>query len=211
MRVFIATILAALLLVSGCGVTLRGSGGGHHYGHSRHNSHRHHSHRSHRHWNQAGPAYNEASRITDITILSVTVPEEIEGEYGHYDEQRWREEWPKQGASLVADGLTKRTEAVVKGSANLERPTTGYYMTIEITYLDVGDPRPNKDGEPKLRGSALSAHGVILNAHSGVVVADVKFTESCGWTGDVPFERFMSQVGSSLGDWFLSKRSDLPK
>lgn len=206
MRVFIATIMAALLLVSGCGVTLQGGGGGHHYGHSRHNSHRHHRHHSHRHWNAAGPAYAEASTIKEIVILPATLPTEIRGVYGTTDELRWRTDWPQLAAKSLAAGLTERTDSAITGTFSRTQPETGYYMKLDITYLDVGDARPNVDGTARLRGSALAAHGVIMNAETRQMVADVKFTESSGWTGDIQFEAFLSSVGGSLGDWFINKR-----
>jgi hypothetical protein len=174
MRIFIATLMAALLMVTGCGVTL--VGGGHGGGHYRHSSHRHNRHHGHRHWNAAGPAYSEASKLKELA------------------------------AKLVAAQLTERTDSIVTGTFSRTQPKTGYFMKLEITYIDVGDARPNEDGSARLRGSALAAHGVIVNAETNSMVADVKFTESSGWSGDIRFETFMASIGSSLGDWFKAKR-----
>jgi hypothetical protein len=204
MRIFIATLMAVLLMVTGCGVTLQG--GGHGGGHYRHSSHRHSRHHSHRHWNSAGPAYSEASKLTEITILPATLPKTFDGEFGAADETRWRTDWPQLAAKLVAAQLTERTDSAVTGNFSRTQPKTGYFMRLEITYIDVGDARPNLDGSARLRGSALAAHGVIVNAETNAMVADVKFTESSGWTGDIRFEAFMTSVGSSLGDWFKAKR-----
>jgi hypothetical protein len=53
----------------------------------------------------------------------------------------------------------------------------------------------------------MSAHGVIINAGSGHVVADVKFSQSAGGTVGPIFEPFMSQIGISLAQWFKERRT----
>ena len=204
MRLLIVASMAALMVFSGCAVSLRG---GHGHGHFRHRSHhRHHRHHHHHHWNSPGPAYQEAGRIDSIAILPVTLPETIEGEFSESEATAWRESLPKQAADRIADGLSKSTDGKVTASTADSKPASGYYMQVEITYLDMGDPTPNADGTPKQRGSALSAHGVILNADTGEMVADVKFSESTGWTGINMFDPFMLRVGSSLGEWLEEKR-----
>ena len=205
MRLIIVMSMAAMLGLTGCSVGLVGHGGGH-YGHSRHNHHRHHSHRSHRHWNSAGPAYSEASVLKEIVILPATLPKEIDGVYGASDDLRWRTDWPQLAAKLIAEQLTERTGSAVTATFSRTEPETGYFMRLDITYIDVGDARPNEDGSARLRGSALAAHGMIINAETDALVADVKFTESSGWTGDIQFEAFLTSIGSSLGDWFKGRR-----
>jgi hypothetical protein len=206
MRLLIVTSLAALLMFSGCAVGFHGSGHGHYR--VRHGHYRHHGHHRHHHWNGPGPAYGEAAKISEITVLSATLPDDFEGEFTSEEESAWREAWPEQAAQLVAAGLTSGTDSKVKATFSETKPTSGYYMTLEITYIDIGDPRPNADGTPKQRGSALSARGVITNAQSGQMVADVKFSESSGWTGSIPFDGYMTRIGASLAEWFNDKRSD---
>jgi hypothetical protein len=196
-------MFVALLLVPACGLSVRS---GHHRS-SHHSSHGSH-HRTHRHWNAAGPAYAEASVLTQITIIQATLPNVIEGEFSATEEAAWRKDWPILAAQLVADGLTTRTDGVVTGSVASTQPRTGYYMTLEITQIDVGDVRPSTDDKPDLRGSSLAAHGFIYNASTGQLVADVKFREGSGWTGNNQFEVFMARAGSSLGDWFKARRAD---
>lgn len=207
MRIPFIMLGAAVLVVSSCGLTVRHAGPSHHSGHYYHHEGPGRSHRSHRHWNAAGPAYAEASVLSQIVILPVKLPEAIQGEFSSSDEAGWRRDWPMVAAQLVADGLTKRTAGLVTGTAGQSKVVPGYYMQLEITFLDVGDVRPNADGTPRLRGSSLAAHGVIMNAATGVMVADVKFTESSAWTGLNQFETFASQVGGSLGDWFKERRA----
>lgn len=210
MRLFSLLFIAALLLLPACAVTVHDDGPGyrrgHYRSHHRHSSYRHHRHRSHRHWNAAGPAYAEAGKITSIVILAATLPATIDGEFTATEEREWRSDWPMLAAQLMADGLTDRTKSAVTGTVSQEKPVSGYYMTLAITYIDVGNRAPDAEGKPLQRGSSLAAHGTIFNGASGVMVADVKFTESSGWTGSVPVEGFMSAAGSSLGDWFISKR-----
>jgi hypothetical protein len=190
--------VAILLSVPACGLHVRHSGPSHRS---------HHGHRSHRHWNAAGPAYADASVLTQIVILPATIPTVIEGKFSASEEAAWRADWPTLAAQLVADGLTTRTDSVVTGSVAHSKPITGYYMKLQITRLDVGDTRPNDDGTARLRASSLDAHGVIVNAATGQLVADVKFREGSGGTTHIEFEVFMARVGSSLGDWFKARRS----
>jgi hypothetical protein len=208
MRFFSILFIAALLLIPACAVTVRdgGHGGGHRSSHNRHHSGRHHRHRSHHHWNAAGPAYAEAKNISTIVILAATLPTKIDGEFTAAEETEWRRDWPMLAAQLMADGLTARTESAVTGTVSQEKPVSGYYMTLAITYIDIGDRAPGPDGKPLQRGSSLAAHCTIFNGATSVMVADVKFTESTGWTGSVPFEGFMAAAGNSLGDWFIAKR-----
>jgi hypothetical protein len=206
MKILTAMLMVSLLLLTGCHVGLHGHGHGHYR--VRHHHYRHHGHHRHHHWNGPGPAYGEASKITEIKILSATLPDDFEGEFSSDEEAAWRKAWPDQAAQLVAAGLTTGTNSQVTATFSETKPTSGYYMTLEITYIDIGDPRPNADGTPKQRGSALSARGVIMNAESGKMVADVKFSESSGWTGTVPFDGYMSRIGGSLAEWFNDKREN---
>lgn len=199
--------LAVLLAVPACAVHVRKGGGPSHRG--SYKSHRSHgpSHRHHRHWNAAGPAYSEASVLTQIAILPAALPVNIDGLFTAAEATTWRAEWPTLAAQLIADGLTTRTDGVVTGVVAHTQPTTGHYMRVVVTFLDVGDNQPNDDGTPRLFGSALHAHGVIFNAATGQLVADVKFREGSGWSENRQFEVFMARIGSSLGDWFKARRS----
>jgi hypothetical protein len=201
MRLFILMIIA-LLVVPGCALTVRE--GGHPRGHQR----SHHPHRSHRHWNAAGPAYAEASVLTQIAIVQATLPDKIEGQFSATEEATWRKDWPILAAQLVADGLTTRTDEVVTGSVVSTQPSKGYYMRLEITHIDVGDIRADADDKPGRQGSSLAARGFIFNAATRELVADVKFREGSGWTGNHQFEVFMARAGSSLGDWFKARRTE---
>lgn len=198
---FIILMLVALLVVPACALSVRHKG--HYRGHRSH-----HPHRTHRHWNAPGPAYAEASTLTQLTVLDATLPDEIEGEFTATEEATWRKDWPTLAAQLMADGLTTRTDGAVTGSVASVAPSKGHYMKLEITQLDVGDIRPDADDKPRLRGSSLAAHGFIYNAATGQLVADVKFREGSGWTGSRQFEVFMARSGSSLGDWFKARRKD---
>ena len=205
MKFLIVLSMSALMVLSGCAVRLHGSGHGHYRFRSGH-GHGHFRHHRRHHWNAPGPAYSEAKHIKEITILPASLPKEIDGEVSDAQEAQWRSEWPMQAAKLVAASLSSGTDSAVTATASESKPSSGYYMTLDILYLDVGDPNTNTDGTPKERGSAMAAHGMIVNAGSGQVVADVKFTESSGWTGDIQFDKYMGNVGSSLSDWFVDQR-----
>jgi hypothetical protein len=196
MRLFIL-MFVALLMVPACAHSVRDSGHG-----------SHHPHRSHRHWNAAGPAYAEASVLTQIAIVQATLPDKIEGKFSATEEAAWRKDWPILAAQLIANGLTTRTDNVVTGSVAKTRPSKGYYMRLEITHIDVGDIRADADDKTGRQGSSLAAHGFIFNATTGELVADVKFREGSGWTGTRQFEVFMARAGSSLGDWFKARRTE---
>jgi hypothetical protein len=197
-------LVAAILLVPACAVSLRGPSHGH--GHSSYRSEGH-GHRHHRHWNAAGPAYAEASVLTQIAILPAKLPAVIDGEFTPAQEAAWRKDWPVLAAQLIADGLTTRTDGVVTGTVAETQPKTGYYMKLEINFLDVGDVRQGEGNTPGTRGCFLAAHGVIINAATGQLVADVKFREGSGWASKVQFEVLTARAGSSLGDWFKARRS----
>jgi hypothetical protein len=203
MKYLIIVSMTALMVLSGCAVSLRGG-----HGHYRHRSYRHHGHHRHHHWNSPGPAYIEANRIENLTILPATLPDDFDGEYSSDQESTWRKDWPLRGSELVADAMEKGTEGRVKATVSDSKPSKGYYMTVTVTYLDLGDPTMNADGTPKARGTALAAHGVIMNAESNEMVAEVKFSESSGWTGNNMFEVHMARVGTSLANWLNEKQGE---
>jgi hypothetical protein len=146
--------------------------------------------------------------LTQIAILPATMPGVIDGEFTPTQEAAWRKDWPVLAAQLIADGLTTRTDNVVTGTVAQVQPLTGYYMKLEINFLDVGDTRPGDGNTRGTRGSFLAAHGVIVNAATGQGVADVKFREGSGWATHIQFEVLAARAGSSLGDWFKARRTD---
>src|ERR671922_98205 len=89
--------------------------------------------------NRAGPAYEEAGNINKIGILSASLPDKIHGSISAADEQRLRSDLPADAAQWLAEGITSETDSAVWATAITAKPSTGYYMTTEITYLDVGD------------------------------------------------------------------------
>jgi hypothetical protein len=203
MKFLIVLTMGALMVLSGCAVRVHGHGHGHFR--YRHHGHGHHRHHRHHHWNAPGPAYAEASRIKEIAILPSALPEKMEGEFAKGHEAEWRASLPKESAQLIAEALSSGTKGEVSATAVDSQPSSGYYLRVDIVHVDVGVAA---DGTDEGRGSSLAAHGFIVNATSGEVVADVKFTESSGMTGTAPFNGYMSRVGSSLAEWFNDKRGE---
>ena len=106
----------------------------------------------------------------------------------------------------MAEHLSDGTDGHVKATTVSSKPSSGYYATLEFTYIDVGYRGSSEDPEEGRGGIGVLAKSRIYNADSGAMVAEVKFEESYGRRDDVPFEDIMEGIGDSYAEWFNKKQ-----
>jgi ATP-dependent Clp protease ATP-binding subunit ClpC len=85
---------------------------------------------------------------------------------------------------------------------------TGYYFTVEITYLDVGDLEARATGilGGKQEGwSLVLARGKLIDAATGKVASEFEFTESSGSPFSRRFENDMYNLGEELAIWLVGR------
>jgi hypothetical protein len=208
MRFLVLSMFAALLL-SGCALEIEhgyyrhSSPGGHHHGHRGY--HRHY-------WNHAGEVYSESAEIHSLVVLPMKLPSEMKGEFVAGSEKKLREEWPLKAAQIVAANLLAAGDIRVAAAPGDSKPSSGYYMEIEITQFDAGSRQATIDGTNGIDGWCyLLAKGRIFNAATGKVVVELTFEESTGrYTEAPPFEDLIAGMGADLVDWFRDKQANPP-
>jgi hypothetical protein len=179
--------------------------------------HRHHrhgfyyrGHHSRHHWNHAGEAYAEATKIRNLTVLPVALPEDIDGEYPEDAERQWRFDWPLQCAKTVANAVTMAGDIDVTATAAESAPVEGYTLTMKITELDLGDREKSAAGPEPEGWSKLTATATIDNARTGEPVVELTFeVSSARHTGKPPMDSLTQQAGQSLVDWFREKKDEV--
>lgn len=153
--------------------------------------------------NRAGPAYDEAGRISILKVLPAELPSQFLGNFDPQDEQAWRRDWPRLTAEVLAGGVNHATGGSVRASVTELAPTTGYYMTTRITYLDVGSGEAQ--GVDDEGWSHVLATCRIFNAASNELVAELGFQERAGWLKEVHYQDVIARMGESLGRWFRAR------
>jgi hypothetical protein len=151
-----------------------------------------------------GEDYSRVHSITTLHVLPVRLPDEILGDATEAQKQAWRDNWPEDGARLVASGLTEETKGDVEGLFVSDVPVTGYYVVITATRIDVGheeipasnfiNPRPDLQTD-------VRADCVIINAETGGLVAELSFDLGTAYGIDKPVENDFYNLGKSLGQW----------
>lgn len=158
----------------------------------------------------AGPAYNQIDNIDRLFVLPAELPDEIHGNASDAEKERFRQDWPMAAARQIASGVTSKTGKRTVASVAEEAPDHDYYFEIEITYVDVGDPKVRAGdvlGNDQEGWSLVTATGRIINGSTGEVVAKLSFNESSGWAkSTVPFENDMANLGEELGAWIEARR-----
>jgi hypothetical protein len=132
------------------------------------------------------------------------LPSQFLGTFDPRDEQAWRRQWPGLTAQELAGGINRETGGSVRASVTQSAPTTGYYMTTRITYLDVGSGRAQGADEEGWSQILLTCR--IINAASNELVAEVAFQERAGWLKEVHFQDVVARTGESLGRWFRARQ-----
>jgi hypothetical protein len=158
----------------------------------------------------AGEGYQDLSRLDTLLVLPVALPAEIHGEISNSEEQTFRREWPDRGARLIANGVNEQATGVT-AMFQKQRPATGYYLELTVTYVDYGDAQipvrwANLDNETKTR---VLADGRIVKAETDETVAVFSFTQGTAYGIENPFEMDMYNVGRELGDWITERRREI--
>jgi hypothetical protein len=152
---------------------------------------------------------SQIERIEQLHILPIKLPETILGEASEADKQVWREHWPEAGARLVAQAVTAETNDNLEALYAEETPTTGYYVVVTATRIDVGDdeiPASNfVNPRPDLR-TDVRADCVIINASTGALVAELSFDLGTAYGIEKPVENDFYNLGKSLGEWLEARQ-----
>jgi hypothetical protein len=157
----------------------------------------------------AGDGFEQLSRIDRLAVLPVKLPTDFHGNYDLEKEDRYRSDWPMAGARLIADGVTDETDGRTRALAAAEKPSSGHYFVLEISYLDLGDPEIRVKSaldDDKEGWSHVIATGRIMNAETGDLVVELTFSQSSGWGVGPPFENDMAAIGEKLGEWLNERR-----
>jgi hypothetical protein len=156
-----------------------------------------------------GEDYSRLERINTLYVLPVRLPDEILGEATETQKQAWREDWPEDGARLVAGGVTESASGDVEGLFVTDVPVSGYYVVVTATRIDVGDeeiPATNFiNPRPDLR-TDVRADCVIINAETGKLVAELSFDLGTAYGIDKPVENDFYNLGKSLGQWLIERQ-----
>jgi hypothetical protein len=156
-----------------------------------------------------GEDYSRVHRITTLHVLPIRMPGEILGDAGEPQKRAWRDEWPEDGARLVAGGLTEETKGDVEGLFVNDVPASGYYVVVTATRIDVGDeeiPASNFiSPRPDLR-TDVRADCAIINAETGALVAELSFDLGTAYGIDKPVENDFYNLGKSLGQWLVQRK-----
>jgi hypothetical protein len=156
--------------------------------------------------NRAGPAYEEAGRINNIAILPAKLPEKIHGAISDAEAARLRSTLPDDTARWLAEGITAETD--VWAHADSTKPTSGYYMTVTITHLDVGDEKAADETAQEEGQSRTMLRGFIYNASTGELVAELHLEKSSGWLGEAPHRLDIQDMARDMAAWFKEKRAE---
>lgn len=155
----------------------------------------------------SGPA--SAPAITLLHVMPAILPDEMHGRMTDEEREVARREWPMAGARVIADAVTRETDERVTAMTTQEKPESGHYFTVEISYLDVGDPEAraaNVVGGKREGWSLVRAKGKLIDADKNEVVAEFDFSQSSGLRFKKPYENDMYNVGRELGRWLDGRR-----
>jgi hypothetical protein len=158
--------------------------------------------------NRPGPAYEEAGQISNIAILPAKMPAKIEGAMSDSNKAALRESLPADASEWLAKGITSKTGSAVWAHADSEKPTTGYYMTVSITHLDVGDEKRAGETAQEEGRSQTVMLGYIYNAATGEMVAELRLEKSAAWLGGTPHQLDIEAMAQDIGAWFLERREE---
>jgi hypothetical protein len=156
--------------------------------------------------NHAGPAYEEAGSINNLSIVPATLPSDIKGSASAAERERVRGSLPSDAARWLAGGITDETDSAVWANAVTAKPSTGYYMTFEITYLDLGNEKVANETAQEDGLSQMVAKGRIYNAASGELVAELTLDKTSGFRGDPPVQQEIQAMARDIGKWFKERR-----
>jgi hypothetical protein len=172
-----------------------------------HDNH-HRGHHDHHYWNDAGEAYGEAGNIRSLVVLPIKLPATFTGAASQQELKSWHETWPQRGAALVVTLLVGTPDIHIAASPSQTRPTSGYFLEIEVSEYDLGDVEKANRGSGVDGWSRLNAIGRIFNAQSGKLVVDFAFDEyTVRYDEQTCFDSQMSSIGQNLAEWFRAKQA----
>lgn len=146
--------------------------------------------------------------LLNLQVVPARLPDEIHGRASAEEIERYRRDWPMAAARVIAHAVTEETDERVVAVPAQKKPETGYYFTVEITYLDVGDLEARATGifGGKQEGwSLVLARGKLIDAATGKVASEFEFTESSGSPFSRRFENDMYNLGEELATWLVGR------
>ena len=150
----------------------------------------------------------ERADITQLSVLPVTLPDEILGDGSPQQKDAMRERWLREGSRLFADGVVDATDSATLATPAMLAPSVGYSATVVLTYVDVGDselPLENVVVPDKELRTHVHATVVITDCATGRQVAELMFEAGSAYGIENPVENDIFNIGRELGEWLSSR------
>lgn len=156
-----------------------------------------------------GGEQSAIAEIRNLYVLPVDLPDRILGEATDAELAAWRKSWPGDAALWLAEEIEAENPGEIDAVATSEKPGSGHYLDLNITYLDLGDPSERAANlvEPSEEGwSHVIAKARIIDARTGEIVTELDFVHGSHYDWGLSFQSDMRGIGDDLGEWIADRR-----